>query len=131
MLLFTKGLGDQNFVVTLTEKATIPNPNFLFVFKAVTGQDEKKVIFRDIDNLSTSPERYDEFSLKVDAIFTKSTDAAQWQYRAYQLVIAERPTPPVDTLVLLETGKMQIRPAVGVTTKSKEIGSIYKAYDGN
>jgi hypothetical protein len=85
MLLLRKS-EPTNVVVTVTELVTEPTTDFLFVFRNIQSNEEVNGTF---ENLSSSPETYDEFEINLNF-----PNTGQYLYEVYQ----------PSNLKLLETG---------------------------
>lgn len=68
----------KNWYLTLTEKVTIANPYFLFAFTHRLTNEVTTVILSDI---STHPERYNEFAVVEGSTFT--LDLGEFEYQVY------------------------------------------------
>jgi len=77
MLLITKG-ESKFWYLTLTEKVSISNPNFLFNLTNRVTEVETNVILTDI---SAYTERYNKFSVVEGTTFT--ADAGEYEYKIY------------------------------------------------
>ena len=116
----------ENFIVTLTEKVTIINPVFLFVFTNVTTKAQVKFFKLSDEDLSNSPVRYNEFTMATQNIFSGQS-AGQWQYEIYQ---TDNTLSQVTTgLVLLENGKMLLQ-GTDLIIKGHAPQTTYKGYGG-
>lgn len=108
---------------TGTEKATLTDPYFLFVFTNRISTDVVKVM---ATNTSTT-ERVDKFSLVVNAYFTDATEGF-WDYEIRQKADDEDMTV-AGTIV--ETGYMYLRPATDFApTEYTEQSNAFKTYNG-
>lgn len=108
---------------TGTEKVTLTNPYFLFVFTNRVTEEEVKVM---ATNTSTT-ERYDKFSLVVNTYFSDATDGL-WGYE-----IREKASV-IDLTVagtIVEEGYMFLRPAVDFeSTEYAEQSNEFVVYNG-
>jgi hypothetical protein len=77
MLLITKG-ESKFWYLTLTEKVSISNPNFLFNLTNRVTEVETNVILTDI---SAYTERYNKFAVVEGTTFT--ADAGEYEYKIY------------------------------------------------
>jgi hypothetical protein len=122
MINLRKG-NTETVYFTATEKATLPDPFFLFVFTNEVTLDVVKVM---ATNTSTT-ERYDKLSLAVNTYFSSSTEGL-WIYSIYEKAA-------VDDLnvsgTVVEEGMMYLRPAIDFApTEYSEQSNTFKAYDG-
>ncbi|ASZ14508.1 hypothetical protein KTO58_01265 [Chitinophaga pendula] len=109
-------------VVTVTEKTSIADAQYLFLFtNDLTGMSVAFIAA----NVSAYPIRYDEFLIDVDAYFSAGKDGF-YTYRIFQqssIVNLE----PEATAGLVEVGKMKLVSEKGAI-KEYNHNSQYKAY---
>ena len=102
MIQLIKGT-TANVILTLTEKQLISAPNYLFVFKNRTSDNEVKFVLTNAKDLSLYKDRFNKFSIKVDSYFaTRLT--GQWDYFVYEQTSSTN--TDIGTLNLLESGVM-------------------------
>ena len=102
MIQLIKGT-TANVILTLTEKQLISAPNYLFVFKNRTSDNEVKFVLTNAKDLSLYKDRFNKFSIKVDSYFaTRLT--GQWDYFVYEQTSSTN--TDIATLNLLESGVM-------------------------
>lgn len=113
MVQLTKGV-TQFIYITLTEKQTLTNPNYLFVFKNRSTNNEVKFVLLNAADLSLFKERYNKFSIKTDKYFS-SKPKGQYSYSVYE----QTSTSNTDTAGLneLESGIMWLNDAENVYTE--------------
>jgi len=113
MIQLTKGV-TQFIYITLTEKQTLTNPNYLFVFKNRSTNNEVKFVLLNAADLSLFKERYNKFSIKTDKYFS-SKPRGQYSYSVYE----QTSTSNTDTAGLneLESGIMWLNDAENVYTE--------------
>lgn len=99
MLTLQKGNTTDNIVLTLTEKVTITNPYYLFVFTHATTKQEIKFIKSYSDDLSAYPARYNEFTIAT----TLFTTVGKYVYHVYEQSSSTNTDP--TGLNLLENGQ--------------------------
>lgn len=97
-----------NVYLTLTEKATLSAPNYLFRFVQRTTNREVRFVKTDADDLSQYPERYNLFAFDVDQLFCG--DVGEYHYYIYEQASASN-TELDNTGALLETGMMRLSEA--------------------
>ena len=109
----TKGV-TQIIYITLTEKQTLSTPNYLFVFKNRSTNNEVKFVLLNAADLSLFKERYNKFSIKTDKYFS-SKPRGQYSYSVYE----QTSTSNTDTAGLneLESGLMWLNDAENVYTE--------------
>ena len=88
--------------MTLTEKVTIPNPYFLFVFTNRTTSVETAIILTDV---STHIERYNQFDVTEGTTF--SLDAGEYEYQVYAQTSSTNTDPSLAN-ELVESGVLKV-----------------------
>ena len=113
MIQLTKGV-TQYIYLTLTEKETLTDPNYLFVFKNRSTNNEVKFVLLNAADVSLYKDRYNKFSLKVDKYFS-SKPRGQYTYSVYE----QTSSANQDTTGLkeLESGIMWLNDAENVYTE--------------
>jgi len=113
MIQLTKGV-TQFIYITLTEKQTLSTPNYLFVFKNRSTNNEVKFVLLNAADSSLFKERYNKFSIKTDKYFS-SKPRGQYSYSVYE----QTSTSNTDTAGLneLESGIMWLNDAENVYTE--------------
>lgn len=107
MINLTIGSTD-NVYLTLTEKATLTAPNYLFRFVQRTTNKEVRFVKTDADDLSAYPDRYNKFAFDVDQLFCG--EVGEYHYYIHQQTSASN--LELDTTgKLLETGIMRLSEA--------------------
>jgi hypothetical protein len=104
MIQLTKGQ-TQNIILTLTEKQTLTNPNYLFVFENRSTNTDVKFVKLNNTDISAYKERYNEFSIVVNSHFNTSLNG-QYTYSVYEQASTSNLNP--TGLNLLETGIMEL-----------------------
>lgn len=107
MINLTLGSTD-NVYLTLTEKATLASPNYLFRFVQRTTNREVRFVKTDADDLSAYPERYNQFAFDVDQLFCG--EVGEYHYFVYEQASASN-IELENTGALLETGIMRLNEA--------------------
>lgn len=126
MLLLTEGSTTDHIVVTLTEKTTIPNAHYLFVFEQVLSKALVKFV-AGID-LSAYPERFNEFAVNTSVLFSL---VGGYVYKVYEQVSAINTDP--TGLTEVENGQAIVKSATDETLASSpkySPSTSYKAYAG-
>lgn len=123
MLLLNEGQ-TSNIVVTLTEKTTLVNAHYLFVFTHITTKQVVRVIKSTEDDLSDYPTRYNEFTLDATVFPT----LGQWLYRVYEQ--ASSTNQDTTGLNEVENGKMNLLGTESFTYAKYEPQTTYKSYAG-
>jgi hypothetical protein len=124
MILLSKG-NTEEIIVTLTEKATITSPNYLFVFQNQTTNEKIKIVFENADDISHSPERFNLFSIVVNDYFL-SEDPGLYDYTVYeQSDLTETETGKT----IVEEGKMKLTDTETERTEYEGVETIIKVYN--
>jgi hypothetical protein len=113
MIQLTKG-ATEFIYLTLTEKETIPTPNYLFVFKNRSTNNEVKFVLLYAADVSQYKERYNKFSIKVDKYFS-SKPRGQYSYYVYEQTSTSN--QDITGLTLLESGVMWLNETENVYTE--------------
>jgi hypothetical protein len=113
MIQLTKGV-TQFIYLTLTEKETLTDPNYLFVFKNRSTNNEVKFVLLNAADVSLFKERYNKFSIKVDKYFP-SKPKGQYSYSVYEQTSATK--TDTEGLNELESGIMWLNDAENVYTE--------------
>jgi len=127
MVRLTLGETEQYIVLTLTEKRTLGEGYYLFVFTNGTTQDTVTKILAFTDDVSSYPNRYNKFLIETNTLFGTYLPG-QWSYQVYQ----QEGNSNVDPtgLVELERGLLEVLPATEYTIDKYELATTYKAYNG-
>jgi hypothetical protein len=113
MIQLTKG-ATEFIYLTLTEKETIPTPNYLFVFKNRSTNNEVKFVLLYAADVSQYKERYNKFSIKVDKYFS-SKPRGQYSYYVYEQTSTSN--QDITGLTELESGVMWLSETENVYTE--------------
>ena len=113
MIQLTKG-ATEFIYLTLTEKETIPTPNYLFVFKNRSTNNEVKFVLLYAADTSQYKERYNKFSIKVDKYFS-SKPRGQYSYSVYEQTSTSN--TDITGLTELESGVMWLNETENVYTE--------------
>jgi hypothetical protein len=113
MIQLTKG-ATEFIYLTLTEKETIPTPNYLFVFKNRSTNNEVKFVLLYAADVSQYKERYNKFSIKVDKYFS-SKPRGQYSYYVYEQTSTSN--QDITGLTELESGVMWLNETENVYTE--------------
>lgn len=127
MILLNFGQSSENITVTLNEKRTIDSGYYLFVFTHVLTRNVVKKIYGFLDDDSPYPERYNQFEIDTDTVFLDEP-IGQWNYAVYEQASSSNTDP--DGLTEVETGLMQLKPAVEFSFVKYSEPTIFKAYAG-
>lgn len=113
MIQLTKGV-TQYIYLTLTEKQTLTNPNYLFVFKNRSTNTEVKFVLLNAADVSLYKDRYNKFNLKTDKYFS-SKPRGQYSYFVYEQTSTSN--TDITGLNELESGIMWLNDAENVYTE--------------
>lgn len=105
MIHLTKNSSSE-IVLTLKEKQTLTNPNYLFWFKSRGTNQEVKFVVLNAGDTSTFKDRFNEFTIDVNDYFENSPEG-DWEYRIYEQTSTSNLDPTLAT-TLLETGIMRL-----------------------
>ena len=112
MIYLTKGQ-TNSIILTLKEKQTLTNPNYLFVFTHRGSNIIRSFVLLQAANISAFKERYDEFSIVTNTYFT-NYDSGEWEYEIYEQASTSNTNPSLATSKL-ETGIMRLDEATDFT----------------
>ena len=82
MLRLTKG-STVNIICTLTEKQTITDANYLFVFTSRATNNVVKFVLVNTSDVSTNKTRWNEFAVVVNTYFLNEAEG-WWDYDVYE-----------------------------------------------
>jgi len=108
MITLKKG-NTEIVVLTLTEKQTLVNPNYLFVFKSRMPEQVVSFVLLNAADTSLYKYRYNQFSLVVNNYFSNSPQG-EWRYYIYEQASATN-KDETKTGGLLEEGIMRLNEA--------------------
>lgn len=117
MVILTQGAASENIVLTLNEKKTITSP--VYVFTAIHITTKEQISFVLPADISTHPERYNEFAITTSITFLNATDG-QWHYSVTEQVSG----------VEVECGKLTLNKATDFTYQGYEPATTYNGYTG-
>ena len=126
MIKITKG-NTETLYLTLSEKQTITDANYLFVFTSRTTNEKVKFVIVNSSDLSVYKDRYNEFDLVVNTYF-ETKEEGWYKYKVYE----QASTTNVDeslTGAALETGLMFLSDGEEVTFTTHSNTTIFKVYD--
>lgn len=110
MLYLTKSQTNY-FVLTLTEKQLLVNPNYLFVFKNRSSNQVISFVKLNATDISLHKERYNKFQIVTNNYFSNQL-TGQWTYEVYEQTSTTNVNP--TGLNLLESGIMVLQDAQNV-----------------
>lgn len=118
---------DKHIVVTLTEKTTLTNPFYLFVFTHETTKEVFKFVKASTDDLSSYPKRFNEFLF--EATHFTSAPVGKYLYQVYEQTTLENTDIALITSQV-ENGKMDLNKATSFAFKHYDAATNYKQYGG-
>lgn len=128
MLRFTKGQ-TATIICTLTEKQTIVDANYLFVFTSRASNQVVSFVIVNSSDLSSNKERWNEFSFSTNTHFQNYPEG-WWDYEVYEQVSTTNTTISLSG-GLLEKGLMWLddNTQPTVSTYSQDINFTF--YNGS
>jgi hypothetical protein len=126
MLLLVNGSGDTEIILTLTEKVTLTDPYYLFVFTHIETNEAVKFILSVADDNSEFQYRFNSFTIDVSDLFDT---VGFWEYKVYEQTSDTNEDESLTT-TLLEQGKMKLLPATSFAFTEYETTTTFKAYAG-
>lgn len=82
MFKLTKG-STSTVICTLTEKTTISEANYLFVFTSRATNEVVKFVVLNTADISTNPVRWNEFNIVVNTYFANK-QVGWWEYQIFE-----------------------------------------------
>ncbi len=110
MLIITKGLAGQTFIVTLNEAKTVLTSYYLFRIQSVGTSDLVELFYSSAEDTSSYPERFNEFN--VDETLFESVAVGQYKYTVYEAFSPRYGN--YEDLNIVETGQLEVRPATNI-----------------
>ena len=127
MLKLIKGT-TSNLILTLTEKQTIVDANYLFVFTSRSTNDIVKYVFSNGADISTNRDRWNEFELVVNNLFANYSEG----WYAYDVYEQESTTNTNTTgLNKIESGLMFLDDNTSVSYTQYSQNVNFKMYDAS
>jgi hypothetical protein len=126
MIKLTKG-NTETLILTLKEKQTILDANFLMVFQSRTTNDKVKFVFVNSADQSLYQDRYNQFSLVVNTYFA-NVEEGWYTYKVYEQASTSN-TNEANAGAVVETGLMFLSDGQDVTTTKYNNPTSYKVYD--
>lgn len=127
MIHLTKGQTD-NIVLTLTEKATLSSPNWLFIFQSRVTNEKVSFVILGSSDLSQYKERFNSFDIVVNTNFGSKT-SGEYTYEIYEQTSTSN-TNPANATGLVEVGQMSLKDATDFNfTSYNNTTNTYKVRD--
>ena len=114
-------------ILTLTEKETIFEANYLFVFESRVSNEKVKFVLLNVTDESEYKDRYNLFNIVVNDYFA---DAENGWYK-YTVYEQESTTNTDESLTggILETGLMFLEDGEEITITTYDNPTTYTTYD--
>lgn len=127
MIIIDKQNTEQKILVTLTEKTTITQAYYLFVFDSVIPGEVYKFVKSVNDDLSAYPNRWNEFEIDAADVFNGAS-LGQYQYKVYQQDNGTNLDP--ENLPIVEQGKAILKETETPIYTGLDVQTQYKGYGG-
>jgi hypothetical protein len=127
MFKFVKG-STVNVICTLSEKQTIAEANYLFIFTNRGTNDVVKFVILNASDISTNKERWNEFSIVVNTYFANYKEG-WWRYDIYEQTSSTNVNPA--GLGLLESGLMFFDDNTNISYTQYSQDVKFKMYDAS
>lgn len=125
MILLTKGTA-STMILTLAEKQTITDANFLFVFTSRITNEQVKFVLVTSSDVSTNKTRWNEFEITVNTYFN-SHGEGWWLYEIYEQESTTNTDP--TGLDMVESGVMFLSDNSEPTITQYDNAVTFKTYD--
>lgn len=126
MIKLTKGT-TATIYVTLKEKQTILDANFLFVFESRSTNEKVKFVLVNSADQSLYQDRYNQFTFTVNTYFANEEEG-WFKYTVYEQASPSN-TNEANAGAIVETGLMFLSDGQDVTTTKYDNPTTYKIYD--
>jgi hypothetical protein len=118
----------NKIILTLSEKATLTSPNYLFYFKSRNTNETVAFVILNNADLSAYKERFNAFNITVSSYFATKLPG-EWSYQIYEQTSTSNLIPSQATS-LLESGQASLNDTsqFSFTTYSNQTNT-YKVRD--
>jgi hypothetical protein len=118
----------NKIILTLSEKATLTSPNYLFYFKSRNTNETVAFVILNSADLSTYQERFNAFNITVSSYFATKLPG-EWSYQIYEQVSSSNLIPSQATS-MVESGQATLNDTsqFSFTTYSNQTNT-YKVRD--
>jgi hypothetical protein len=118
----------NKIILTLSEKATLTSPNWLFYFKSRNTNETVAFVILNNADLSTYQERYNAFNITVSSYFANKLPG-EWSYQIYEQTSTSNLIPSNATS-MVESGQATLNDTsqFSFTTYSNQTNT-YKVRD--
>lgn len=115
-------------ILTLTELVSIAPPYYLFEFTHVTTKDVVKFVKSDIEDESTYPHRYNQFTIDASVVFA-GKQPGEWHYKVYEQASSSNLDPELAGAIL-EEGKLLLDRSIDFAFTQYQQSTSFKVYNG-
>ena len=126
MFKLTKG-STSTVICTLTEKTTISEANYLFVFTSRATNEVVKFVVLNTADVSTNPVRWNEFNIVVNTYFANK-QVGWWEYQIFEQVSTTN-TNVLLAGALIEKGLMYLTDSSSTTYTQYSQDINFTMYD--
>jgi hypothetical protein len=126
MIKLTKG-NTETVYLTLTEKQSILDANFLCVFQSRSTNEKVKFVLVNSADQSNFPDRYNQFDIVVNTYFA-NREEGWYTYKIYEQASSSN-LIEANAGAVVETGLMFLSDGEDVTTTKYNNPTTYKVYD--
>lgn len=118
----------NKIILTLSEKATLTSPNWLFYFKSRNTNETVAFVILNSADLSTYQERFNAFNITVNSYFMGKLPG-EWSYQIYEQVSTSN-LIPANATSMVESGQATLNDTsqFSFTTYSNQTNT-YKVRD--
>jgi len=118
----------NKIILTLSEKATLTSPNYLFYFKSRNTNETVAFVILNNSDLSAYKERFNAFNITVSSYFATKLPG-EWSYQIYEQTSTSNLIPSQATS-MLESGQASLNDTsqFSFTTYSNQTNT-YKVRD--
>jgi hypothetical protein len=118
----------NKITLTLTEKATLTSPNYLFYFKSRNTNETVAFVILNNADLSDYKSRFNAFNITVNSYFANKLPG-EWTYQIYEQISTSN-LIPANATSLLENGQATLNDTnqFNFTTYSNQTNT-YKVRD--
>jgi len=118
----------NKIILTLSEKATLTSPNYLFYFKSRNTNETVAFVILNNADLSAYKERFNAFNITVSSYFATKLPG-EWSYQIYEQTSTSNLIPSQATS-MLESGQATLNDTsqFSFTTYSNQTNT-YKVRD--
>ena len=118
----------NKIILTLSEKATLTSPNWLFYFKSRNTNETVAFVILNNADLSTYQERFNAFNITVSSYFANKLPG-EWSYQIYEQTSTSNLIPSQATS-MVESGQATLNDTsqFSFTTYSNQTNT-YKVRD--